>query len=49
MYHAKVKGAKIIEKEGKTRKTRFLQGKREELREDKDLEFIKPREMDNGK
>lgn len=49
MYHAKVKGAKIIEKEGKTRKTRFLQGKREELREDKDLEFIKTREMDKGK
>lgn len=44
-----MKGAKIIGKEAKTRKTRFLQEKREKLREDKDLEFIKPREMDKGK
>lgn len=44
-----MKGAKIIEKEDKTRKTRFLQGKREELIEDKDLEFIKSGKMDKGK
>lgn len=48
-----MKGAKIIGKEDKTRKARFFRERgiklREELKEDKDLEFIKPGEMDKGK